>query len=79
MINYYPINEELARRANNMNSRFDCKVDSAAAEYRRSVDEAARIAEEQKQKVDPFTMNGSRSCPRERKRTMRAGYLTAAR
>lgn len=53
-IQYYPINEELARQANNMNSYFDYKAGSATAEYRRSVDEAARIAEEQKQKVDPI-------------------------
>ena len=54
MINYYPINEELARQANNMNSYFDYKAGSATEEYRRSVDEAARIAEEQKRKVDPI-------------------------
>ncbi|WP_325200521.1 hypothetical protein [Oscillibacter sp.] len=54
MIKYYPINEELARRANDMNSFFSYKEGSATEEYRRSVDEAARIAEEQKQKVDPI-------------------------
>lgn len=37
-----------------MNSYFDYKAGSATAEYRRSVDEAARIAEEQKRKVDPI-------------------------
>ena len=53
-INYYIINEELARRAKEMNSFYDYKEGSATAEYRRSVDAAARIAEEQKRKVDPI-------------------------
>ena len=53
VIQYYFINEELARRAKEMSSYFDYKEGSATAEYRRSVDEAARIAEEQKRKVDP--------------------------
>ena len=53
-IQYYPINEELARRANDMNSYFDYKEGSATAEYKRSVDAAAKIAEEQKRKVDPI-------------------------
>ena len=48
VIQYYFINEELARRAKEMSSYFDYKEGSATAEYRRSVDEAARIAEEQK-------------------------------
>ena len=54
IIQYYSINEELARRAKEMTSYFDYKEGSATAEYRRSVDEAARIAEEQKRKVDPI-------------------------
>lgn len=54
IINYYSINEELARRAKEMNSFYDYKEGSATAEYRRSVDAAARIAEEQKRKVDPI-------------------------
>ena len=53
-INYYIINEEQARRAKEMNSFYDYKEGSATAEYRRSVDAAARIAEEQKRKVDPI-------------------------
>lgn len=53
-INYYIINEELARRAKEMNSFYDYKEGSATAEYRRSVDAAARIAEEQKRKVYPI-------------------------
>ncbi len=53
-IQYYPINEELARHAQEMNSYFDYKEGSATAEYRRSVDEATRIAEAQKRKVDPI-------------------------
>lgn len=54
IIQYYFINEELARRAKEMSSYFDYKEGSATAEYRQSVDEAARIAEEQKRKVDPI-------------------------
>lgn len=54
IIQYYPINEELARRANDMNSFFTYKEGSATAEYRRSVDAAVKIAEEQKRKVDPI-------------------------
>ena len=51
---YYPIDEDLARRAKEMNSFFDYVPGSATAEYRRCVDEAARIAEAQKQRVDPI-------------------------
>lgn len=54
IIQYYSINEELARRANDMRSYSTYKEGSATAEYRRSVDEAARIAEAQKEKVDPI-------------------------
>lgn len=54
IIQYYFINEELARRAKEMNSYFDYKAGSATAEYRQSVDEAAQIAETQKRKVDPI-------------------------
>ncbi len=53
-VNYYPINEELARRANEMNSYFDYVEGSATAEYRRAVDQAVSIAEQQKRKVDPI-------------------------
>ena len=51
---YYPIDEALARRAREMNSFFDYVPGSATAEYRRCVDGAARIAEAQKQRVDPI-------------------------
>ena len=37
-----------------MNSFFDYVEGSATAEYRRAVDRAASIAEQQKQKVDPI-------------------------
>ena len=53
-IQYYPIDEKLARHAQEMNSFFSYKEGRVTAEYRRSVDEAARIAEEQKRKVDPI-------------------------
>lgn len=51
---YYPIDEELARRAKEMTSFSDYVPGSATAEYRRSVDEAAALAEQQKRKVDPI-------------------------
>lgn len=51
---YYPIDENAARRAKEMNSFYDYKPGSATEEYRRCVDEAARLAERQKEKVDPI-------------------------
>ena len=51
---YYPIDEDLARRAREMNSFFDYVPGSATAEYRRCVNGAAQIAEAQKQRVDPI-------------------------
>ena len=44
MSKYYPINEDLARRAKEMNSFYDYVPGSATAEYQRMVDEAAEIA-----------------------------------
>ena len=49
---YYPIDENAARRAKEMNSFYDYKPGSATEEYRRCVDEAVKIAECQKEKVD---------------------------
>lgn len=54
MTNYYMINEDLARRAKEMNSFSDYKAGSATAGYRAAVDEAVKIAEAQKAKVDPM-------------------------
>lgn len=51
-MSYYTINEEAARRANDMNSFRDYKAGSATAEYRRMVDAATELAERQKQRVD---------------------------
>lgn len=51
---YYPINEELARRAKEMISFSDYKDGSATAAYRSMVDEASQIAERQKKRVDPM-------------------------
>ena len=51
---YYPIDENAARRAKEMNSFYDYKPGSATEGYRRCVDEAARLAERQKEKVDPI-------------------------
>lgn len=51
---YYPINESLARRAKEMSSFRDYAEGSATASYKRAVDEAAEIAEQQKKRVDPM-------------------------
>ena len=51
---YYPINEDSARRAKEMNSFSDYKPGSATEEYRRCVDEAAALAQRQKARVDPM-------------------------
>lgn len=53
-MSYHTINEEVARRANDMNSFRDYKAGSATAEYRRMVDAATELAERQKQHVDPM-------------------------
>lgn len=51
---YYNISEDAARRAKDANSFFEYKAGSATAEYRGMVDEAAKIAERQKARVDPM-------------------------
>lgn len=51
---YYSINETAARRAKDANSFYDYKPGSATAEYRGYVDEAVKIAERQKARVDPM-------------------------
>lgn len=53
-MSYHTINEEAARRANDMNSFRDYKAGSATTEYRRMVDAATELAERQKQRVDPM-------------------------
>lgn len=54
MQKYYPINEELARRAHDMMSQTDYQAGSLTAEYQRMVDRACEIAEAQKRRVDPM-------------------------
>lgn len=54
MPTYYPINEEAARRAKEMNSFHGYRPGSATEEYRRSVDRASAIANAQKARVDPM-------------------------
>ena len=54
MPKYYDINEESARRAWEMAHMSDYHPGSTTAEYRAAVDEAASIAEQQKQRVSPF-------------------------
>lgn len=54
MPTYYPINEEMARRAKNAISFSDYVEGSATAQYRAAVDKAASFAESQKAKVDPM-------------------------
>ena len=51
---YYPINEDLARRAKEMRSLDSYKTGSLTSSYRANVDAAAEIAEKQKAKVDPM-------------------------
>ena len=53
-VTYYPINEDAARRAKEVNSFSDYVPGSAAEEYRKSVDKAVAIAEDQKKRVDPM-------------------------
>ena len=51
MPKYYPINEEAAKRAKDMNSFSDYQPGSATAGYRAMVDEAYAAAERQKARV----------------------------
>lgn len=53
-ITYYPISEETARRANDVNSMRDYKPGSATAEYRAAVDEAAALVASKKAAVSPY-------------------------
>ena len=53
-VTYYPINEDMARRAKEMNSFFDYVPGSATKEYHHYVDQAAQIAEQQEGGVDPI-------------------------
>ena len=54
MPKYYPINEEAAKRAKDMNSFSDYQPGSATAGYRAMVDEAYAAVERQKARVDPM-------------------------
>lgn len=54
VVRYYTINEGAARRANDANSYRDYAAGSATAEYRQMVDQAAAIAQRQKERVDPM-------------------------
>lgn len=55
MPKYYPINEEAAKRAKDMNSFSDYQPGSATTSYRAMVDEAYAAAERQKARVIPCT------------------------
>ena len=44
MPKYYPINEEAARRANDLNSFYTYKPGAATASYQRQVDAAYQLA-----------------------------------
>lgn len=50
---YYPINEDAARRAKEANSFSDYVLGSATAEYKAMVDKAVELAEQQKRRVYP--------------------------
>ena len=54
MPKYYPINEEAAKRAKDMNSFSDYQPGSATTSYRAMVDEDYAAAERQKARVDPM-------------------------
>lgn len=49
---YYSINEDAARRAKEANSFFEYKEGSTTERYKSDVDDVARLAERQKQRVD---------------------------
>ncbi len=51
---YYEINEQMARRAKEMNSFYNYIPGSATEEYRKMVDHAWEVAETQKTKIDPM-------------------------
>ena len=51
---YYAINETTARRAKEAISYSDYRPGNATSEYRQMVDEAVKIAERQKKRVDPM-------------------------
>ena len=51
---YYPINEEAARRAKEVNSYSDYKEGSATVEYQTIVDHAYEVAEHCKATIDPI-------------------------
>lgn len=53
-VKYYPINEAAAKLGKEMMSFYEYVPGSATAKYRAAVDKAAKIAEEQKRKVDPM-------------------------
>jgi len=53
-VTYYPIDEAAARRAKEANSFFDYHEGEATASYRAEVDAAAKLAEKQKELVDPI-------------------------
>jgi hypothetical protein len=53
-VQYYPIDEGLARRAKEMISFSNYVPGSATAEYRGLVDDAAALAQKQKEHVSPF-------------------------
>ncbi len=54
MTNYYTIDERAAKAAHDMNSMFDYKDGSTTAAYRRDVDRAAMLAEEQIEKKPDY-------------------------
>ena len=53
-VTYYAIDEAAAKRAHDANSYFDYKPGYATERYRACVDDAVKLAGEQKQQVDPM-------------------------
>lgn len=61
-VKYYPIDEDAARLAKEMNSFSDYVPGGATAAYRQYVDKAVEIAEAQKKRVGPSIMSASTTC-----------------
>lgn len=51
---YYEINEQTARRANDVNSMSDYRPGIATEEYRAAVDKAAALVQARKAKISPY-------------------------
>ena len=55
---YYEINEQTARRANDVNSMSDYRPGSATEEYRAAVDKAAALVKSKAERPPRFSLAG---------------------